>query len=446
MMEDEYTKVFLCRHGFTPANNAGYNDQKNIREDICGYDEYMPLETQFGTLQAKELGNFLKQSLGNSKKVLVLISPYYRTRQTASIALKQIPEEQKDDYTVGTVDVLREINQGLQYAEPKTKDLSTSIGIDSYSVDQTKKCHKEKFQTHHSKKQDNSEYNNTTYDSEYIPYNAGESLSDVKSRLRRFSKRLKDDIDSKKYDAIVIVSHNTVLKALYEQVTGQPLNTKIYTGGAIQLNACNPLSKDDIEAQKCVFTPSTSVPKDYIINPEKYNNHKKIYNLQLQIDSWKRNSVFRDFSGITKNYMMPLERECEFVQSSGETIVNLPRNNKDISMSYIEAPIGKDNITKDTVGISRFFILSGQATFYLKENEKEEFRKIQIKAGENIKIKPNTIFYYENTGKLPLQLLKKSNSKPENIVDYGLTPMCIHNARKNLDARDKDDWERQCKK
>ena len=51
------TPIYLVRHGFTPANNAGWNKQEGIR-DFFYKDELVPLDKVYGVQQAKELGIF----------------------------------------------------------------------------------------------------------------------------------------------------------------------------------------------------------------------------------------------------------------------------------------------------------------------------------------------------------------------------------------------------
>ena len=69
--------IYLIRHGFTPANNANYNNQRGL--SLIASDEDMPLDRIYGVSQALELGSFLNGIRGKS---LILVSPYKRTRET----------------------------------------------------------------------------------------------------------------------------------------------------------------------------------------------------------------------------------------------------------------------------------------------------------------------------------------------------------------------------
>ena len=56
--------IYLIRHGFTPANNANYNNQRGLSQ--IAFDENMPLDKVYGISQALELGIFLNGIMGNS--------------------------------------------------------------------------------------------------------------------------------------------------------------------------------------------------------------------------------------------------------------------------------------------------------------------------------------------------------------------------------------------
>ena len=72
-MTKKLSNIYLIRHGFTPANNASYNNQRGMSE--IAIDSYMPLEKHYGRRQAEELGKFLDTIKG---KTLILVSPYNR--------------------------------------------------------------------------------------------------------------------------------------------------------------------------------------------------------------------------------------------------------------------------------------------------------------------------------------------------------------------------------
>ncbi len=62
--------ILLIRHGFSLANNVGWNHQSGLEESLgmLSYDENVPLD-DYGIAEAKETGIFLSKLL-NGKRVL----------------------------------------------------------------------------------------------------------------------------------------------------------------------------------------------------------------------------------------------------------------------------------------------------------------------------------------------------------------------------------------
>lgn len=421
--ENARTKVYIVRHGFNPANNAGYNGQHNIREKICQNDEYMPLD-EYGKQQAAEVGQYLSEKIGG-RRVLVIVSPYYRTRETAYILLNNIPNEQKQHFIIRIVDSIREINQGLEYAQPK--DIQKKVSNEEHLPENVDEQYIDKYVVAQSR----CEAAQKGHNPEVVPYCYGESIVDVARRLRVFSRKLKQLIEEEIYNDIVIVSHSTVIRQLYNLLTGESLQYKTNTGSLIELNGYESLPVDEYEARKRIFTPDTIVPKGYMVDYTKFDNYRLLYLMQQYIDahntSESPNKNFNKFLGDRKT-IMPLEEQCIFIEKPGETLVILPGNTQKKGMFFIDASKGgQDRITHDCKSKSTYFVTSGTGTFYIRRKLNEDFEKRMVKEGDSIVIPPNTIFYYEaeSTEKgAPFQLMEKMEPdfSQENIVDHGPTP------------------------
>jgi len=437
------TRVYLVRHGFNPANNAGYNGQNHIREKLCQHDEYMPLDKN-GRQQAAEAGEYLSEKIGG-RKVLVAISPYYRTRETAYELLSSIPSEQKKYFKIGIVDAIREINQGLEYAEPKDIQKKVNRGEDiPLTADE---LYIDKYVT----AQLRNDAKQHGYNPEIISYCNGENISDVIRRIRHFSSQLKQLIENGEYDDIVIISHNTVIGQLYKLLTGEKLRHKTYTGSIIELDGFDPLPKDATEAQKRIFTPETMVPKGYMVDYTEFDNYRLLYQMQQYIDAHNTSEGidqrFNSFLGDQKTDM-PLVQECIFIEKPGETLVILPGNTEKKGLFFIDASKGgQDRITHDCKSKSTYFVTSGTGTFYVRSAPNLPFKEIPLKRGESIVIPPNTIFYYEantNEKEEPFQLMEKMepNFSQENIVDHGPTPGFMDYKKTHVEEIDADPKER----
>lgn len=437
--DEMHTRVYFVRHGFNPANNAGYNGQDNVRKMLCQYDEYMPLD-EYGRQQAVEAGEYLCPKIGG-RKVLVLVSPYYRTRETAYELLSRIPTEQKKQLRIGTVDAIREINQGLEYADPKDIQRKVDKGEDLPPMSDASYIDKYvTAQLRHDAKQNG-------YNPETVSYCNGESTNDVKRRIRAFSRGLKKLIREGQYDDIVIVSHNTIIGQLYNLLTGEPLKYKTNTGSVIELHGSEPLPKDENEARKRIFTPQTMVPKGYMVDYTQFDKYRMLYQMQQYIDAHNTSEGpdknFNSFLGDRKT-TMPLEQECIFIDKPGETLVILPGNTEKRGMFFIDASKGgQDRITHDCKSQSTYFVTSGKGTFYTKSKSNSSFEKRVVKAGDSIVIPPNTIFYYEaenDENGEPFQLMEemKPNFSQENIVDHGATPRFENNKKTDIECHEKD--------
>ena len=222
------SNIYLIRHGFTPANNANYNNQRGLR--AIAENEYMPLEKKYGKTQAKELGEFLNTIGG---KTLILVSPYKRTRETLEIALK----EMHNDYEIEICDDLHEINPGIHYA--RTKDEVFELNSKAYNFYKEKK-----------KNPDSTRYI------------GGESNYDVRDRVKNICDKIIEISNSNKYDNIFIFAHGEVNRWIYYHINNKLLDEA-------QKN-CEVILANGKNAGKSVFLPKSFVPKGYMINVNEY--------------------------------------------------------------------------------------------------------------------------------------------------------------------------------
>lgn len=224
------TEILLIRHAYTLANNANWNQQSGIR-DFVKEDSNCPIDNKYGYKQALELGEFLKQYLKN-KKILWLMSPYYRVMQTSNIASNGIPNIQ-----FKIIEDLREINQGLAYARNSEQLL---IELKKHNLEAL------------------------NYKEIINPYPLGESELDVKNRVKSLSLDLKEYVKNYNFDTIIIFSHETVNKWIYFWLNDKEIGIKQKTTEIISSN-------DGV-----LYSPTTMVPKGYIIDLKEYNMETEI--------------------------------------------------------------------------------------------------------------------------------------------------------------------------
>lgn len=223
--------IYLIRHGFTPANNANYNNQRGL--SLIASDETMPLDRTYGVNQAIELGNFLNGIRG---KTLILVSPYKRTRETLDYAMQNMNGE----YEIVVIDELREINSGACYAKTKEEIIEENENaIDFY----------EKFEK----------------DPLGTPFIDGESEYDVRNRVLDISSKIVDL--SEIYDNIFVFAHGTVNKWIFYNI-----NNYFYE----YQKTCEVIRANDPDKGTSVFVPKTWAPKGYMIDIEKYKKTKQL--------------------------------------------------------------------------------------------------------------------------------------------------------------------------
>ena len=222
------SKIYLIRHGFTPANNASYNNQKGLRQ--IAEDKDMPLEKIYGVKQAEELGKFLSTIKGKTK---IYVSPYRRAKETLEIALKYMHEK----YDIEIVDDIHEIYSDIHYAKTK-EELLTEYpdAIKFYE-----KFAKDPFNT---------------------KYIGGESKYDVRDRVKNISQEIINVSNTNKYDNIFIFAHGEVNKWIYYHINNELYNVSQKNGEVILANGINK--------GKIVFTPKTFVPIGFLVNIDDY--------------------------------------------------------------------------------------------------------------------------------------------------------------------------------
>jgi broad specificity phosphatase PhoE len=224
------SNIYLIRHGFTPANNASYNGQINLRE--IAEDKDMPLEIKYGREQASEIGKFLNNING---KTLVLASPYRRVQETMKIALSKVSFK----YDLRVCEELREINSGVHYARTK-EELLNMYPEAKKVLDSLKK------------------------DPLGTTYLGGESQYYVRDRVKNISLKIKKISNSSEYNNILIFGHGTANRWISYWITGKYIDHTLKNGEIIRINGNN---------YETVFIPNSFVPLGYMVDIKK---HKEI--------------------------------------------------------------------------------------------------------------------------------------------------------------------------
>ncbi len=359
------TQLLLIRHGFTPANNAGWNKQEGIRE-YFRRDELCPLDKVYGIKQAKELGEYLTKYL-KGQKVLILVGPYYRTKQTAFHAIQGL------DPTLVTLEIeepLREINQGLNYGEPKQ----------AFEDDPEAQIYYEEMKSDHKVA---------------VPYLMGESELDVKRRMRRFAKKVKQLQDSGEYDVIIVLSSETTMKWLYYWMFGKHHELKHATASVIEAT----------ENPRHLFIPETLVPKGHMVDFEDYKNYSTLSYFYELMEPLKGTPEFQKFFG---NLTLPLEDESIFIEKRGETLI-IPSGNTDKKgYFFIDCQYGQEAYTYDKESTSTYWILEGSGVFEV------DGKRFEVNAGDVVTVPKNTTFYYSGQMKMIERMVP--NYKEQNVV------------------------------
>lgn len=219
------SNIYLIRHGFTPANNARYNNQRNLY--TIAKDKDMPLDKIYGIKQAEELADYLSNVRG---KTLILVSPYNRTKETLSYVIPKLNCE----YEIKVCEKLHEIYSDKHYARTKDEVLELLDGAEEF-------------------------YKNFEIDRFNTRYINGESEKDVRERVKDISLKILDESKKDNYENIIIMAHGTVNKNVYYWLTGDEVKN-------VQQN-CEVIF---VNEKRSVFIPKTYVPKGYIVNIEDY--------------------------------------------------------------------------------------------------------------------------------------------------------------------------------
>ena len=222
------TQIYLIRHGFTPANNAKYNNQRDLWK-IAG-DADMPLEMEYGEEQARELGQFLDMIPG---KALILVSPYHRTRQTLEIALREMTGE----YEIKACEDLHENHSGVHYAKTKEEMLEFYPEAEEFY----QRIEEYPLETH---------------------YLGGECEYDVRDRVKNISEEIIDISQSNDYNNIFIFGHGTVNRWIYYWINGETLSFN-------QKN-CEVVPANGENRGVPIFLPKAWVPLGFEVDIKKY--------------------------------------------------------------------------------------------------------------------------------------------------------------------------------
>jgi 2,3-bisphosphoglycerate-dependent phosphoglycerate mutase len=173
-------KIFLIRHG---------ESMQNTREnDILKLPDHKVYLTDKGRQEADEVGRFLKKYVDDNKidtsNATLWVSPYDRTRETASIINKYLNiNDIKEDIT------LIEQRYGLFSDTP---------------LDECKKKYPEQFELYDRYYQNDGKF--------YAKMPQGESPFDVALRVKQFIDTLYRDVKEGK-DTFFVVTHGTTIRA-----------------------------------------------------------------------------------------------------------------------------------------------------------------------------------------------------------------------------------------
>lgn len=377
----EKSKILLIRHGFSLANNVSWNKQTGLEKKLgmLSYDENVPL-ADYGILQAKETGEFLS-NLFLGKKILFIVSPYQRTKETMENILKQFNSK---EITVDIIvdETIREIDAGIHFA--KTKD-------------ELQETYPEEYGTYLSTIENLKEFKNKSF----IPFIGGEGQQDVRRRVHHFSKKL-DKMASEmeganlKYDYICVVSHNFVNQWIYYWLNDKKeLNIK-------GVKNCEVIIGNGEDAGKSLFIPETFVPKGYFVDLEKYQQKAQLLELKNMIDK------FKDKKEIWKTL---LNDDVFRVMKNGFELY-IPKSNTDeYGCFLVDSFNGHDSVAYDSVSTHVYYILDGAGTFEING------RFVHANTGDVIKINPNEVFYYSGKMKMIEEIVPNFNEKNFHIVE-----------------------------
>ncbi|MBR3229300.1 MAG: histidine phosphatase family protein [Bacilli bacterium] len=222
--------IYLIRHGFTPANNANYNNQRGLSQ--IAFDENMPLDKVYGISQALELGIFLNGIMGNS---LILVSPYKRTRETLEYALQNMNGE----YEIKVIDDLKEINTGVCYAKTRDEVIEENDGALEF-------------------------FDNLEKSPLSTSYIGGESEYDVRDRVIDISSKILEF--SKIYDNIFVFAHGSVNKWIFYNINGYFYD--------YQKN-CEVIKASGDDRGTSLFVPIAWAPNGYMVDTNDFISQKQ---------------------------------------------------------------------------------------------------------------------------------------------------------------------------
>ena len=372
-------KILLIRHGFSLANNVGWNLQRGLAKilGMLGWDEHVPLD-DYGIAQAKETGVFLAKLL-KGKRVLFIVSPYQRTRETLENIVGQFDDTTSIDIMVE--DSIREMNAGVHFG--KTSDELEELYPEEYAE------RNEVISSLNDKK-----------DKRFIPYIGGEGHQDVRRRVRSFVRRLeklaKGSDGKPQYDYICVIGHNFINQWIYYWLNNkQKIDVKgIKNGEVIIGNGEN--------AGKSIFAPATFVPKGYVIDFEKYKERAAKKTLSENMNLFGEKSSM--WSSLLKDDLIKVKKD-------GFDLYIPSQNSDSYGCFLVDSVCGHDCVAYDTKSTHSYYILYGSGTFTINGEERT------VGCGDVIHIKPNEVFYYSGTMKMIEEIVPNFDEKNFHIVE-----------------------------
>lgn len=193
--------VLLIRHGESEVNDLRKRlkeENKSITEDMKIEDATIKL-SELGEKQSIELGKNIKEYIEKEKisrdRILVLVSPYERARQTFEIANKYMGFDEKND-NIFVLNSLREQFYGAFHM------ISKDVKQEEYSKIY-EECQRNKI-------------------SFYKPQFLGESPAEVADRVYNVLNFIKQYCENKKIDKVFIFAHGNINRCIMMNILNLP--------------------------------------------------------------------------------------------------------------------------------------------------------------------------------------------------------------------------------
>jgi len=341
------------------------------------YDENVPLD-DFGVQQAKETGAFLSALL-KGKRVLFVVSPYQRTRETLDIILTQVDGAEHVDVVVE--ESIRELNAGIHFG--KTKEELQELFPEEYGL------YAEIVSGLSDKK-----------DKRFISHVAGEGHQDVRRRVRHFARRLYElanaSDEDNQYDYIIVVGHNFVNQWIYYWLNNKAMiNMKT-------IKNCEVVVGNGENAGKSIFAPPTFVPKGYSIDLEKYREKAARSKLKEDMKRFRNNS--HKWGSLLKSDLLKVEKE-------GFDLYIPSKNTDDYGCFLVDSIHGHDCVAYDSRSVHSYYILDGKGCFVI------DGKLVEVTSGDVVRINPNQVFYYSGTMKMIEEIVPNFDEQHFHVVE-----------------------------